>query len=84
MARVLVLTKSLTHENATSLAAGGRFAVITFHSLEDRIVKNQFRFWADSKEGRLIHKKIISPKREEMIDNRRSRSAKLRSVEKIS
>jgi 16S rRNA (cytosine1402-N4)-methyltransferase len=63
---------------------GGRFAVITFHSLEDRIVKHQFKNWAQSGEGKLINKKIISPKREEMIDNPRSRSAKLRSVEKLS
>ena len=66
------------------LRKGGRFAVISFHSLEDRIIKNQFRNWARLGEGKLINKKIISPSRKEMIDNPRSRSAKLRSVEKIS
>ena len=63
------------------LAPGGRIAVITFHSLEDRIIKNFFR--DKSKEnGRLITKKPIGPTREEVLANPRSRSAKLRILEK--
>ena len=60
------------------LSVGGRIAVITFHSLEDRIVKQ----WMKSHE-RVITKKPIAPSRQELQDNPRSRSAKLRIVEKI-
>lgn len=60
------------------LAPGGRIAVITFHSLEDRIVKQ----WMKTNE-RVITKKPIAPSREELLANPRSRSAKLRVLEKI-
>ncbi len=58
------------------LSPGGRLAVISFHSLEDRIVKNIFK---ESKDlGSLVNKKVIVPSREEGATNPRSRSAKLR------
>lgn len=60
----------------------GRIAVITFHSLEDRIVKNLFKELGKD-EGKIITKKPIVPTRSEVINNRRSRSAKLRIIEKI-
>ena len=63
------------------LKPGGRLAVITFHSLEDRIVKNLFKELS-KKDGSLITKKPIPPSRAEVIANRRSRSAKLRIIEK--
>ena len=64
------------------LSHGGRIAVITFHSLEDRIVKNFFK--NIPKEQRIIHtKKPMVPGREELSANKRSRSAKLRIIEKI-
>lgn len=66
----------------THLATGGRLAVISFHSLEDRIVKQQFRFWFQNKEGRLITKKPITSSARERQNNPRSRSAKLRAIEK--
>lgn len=59
------------------LAPGGRIAVITFHSLEDRIVKQ----WMKTHE-RVITKKPIAPTRHELLANPRSRSAKLRIIEK--
>lgn len=59
-----------------ALRPGGRLLVITFHSLEDRIVKNIFKERKDL--GRPVNKKVIVPSREEILDNPRSRSAKLR------
>ena len=60
------------------LADGGRIAVISFHSLEDRIVKRQFLEWEERGKGEIITKKPIVPKERELEDNSRSRSAKLR------
>lgn len=66
------------------LNPGGRLGVITFHSLEDRIVKNQFRRWKQSKEGVLVTRKALSATREETLENPRSRSAKLRVIRKAA
>ncbi|MBI5586911.1 MAG: 16S rRNA (cytosine(1402)-N(4))-methyltransferase RsmH [Deltaproteobacteria bacterium] len=81
-----------------SLKAGGRMAVISFHSLEDRIVKTAFR---ESSAGcvcpprvpicvcgrqpatRLLTRKAVTPSDEELAANPRARSAKLRAVEKL-
>jgi 16S rRNA (cytosine1402-N4)-methyltransferase len=63
------------------LAPGGRIAVISFHSLEDRIVKQWMARLEDDK--RVITKKPISPSTLEIKTNPRSRSAKLRIIEKI-
>ena len=65
------------------LATHGRIAVITFHSLEDGLVKRLFRDLA--KEGRaiLVTKKPHIPTREEISNNPRARSAKLRIIEKV-
>ncbi len=80
------------------LNEGGRMAVITFHSLEDRIVKHTFLektvgctcpadfpvcVCGKKAEGRVITKKPILPSNEELEENPRSRSAKLRVLEKI-
>src|SRR5262245_54056739 len=62
------------------LRAGGRLVVITFHSLEDRIVKNKFR--TPAVEGRVLTKKIVSATPDEVQRNPRARSAKLRAWEK--
>lgn len=65
------------------LAPEGRMAVISFHSLEDRIVKDFFRERAREGAGILITKKPISPQQEELRDNPRARSSKLRIITKI-
>ena len=65
------------------LRPGGRLTVITFHSLEDRVVKNFLKLQVTQNRGVLINKKVIAPKWTERKINRRSRSAKLRVFEKI-
>lgn len=65
------------------LKNGGRISVISFHSLEDRVVKRFFKKLEKDKKARLINKKIITATNEEIKNNPRSRSAKLRILEKI-
>ena len=67
-----------------ALSVGGRLAVISFHSLEDRIVKNFFRELARQDLVSLVTKKPIVPSEEEKLRNPRSRSAKLRIIRKNS
>jgi 16S rRNA (cytosine1402-N4)-methyltransferase len=65
------------------LSVGGEMAIITFHSLEDRIVKRAFIDLKQKGHANIITKKPIIPKEEEIKSNSRSRSAKLRLIEKI-
>ena len=62
------------------LKKGGRLATISFHSLEDRIVK---RFFKQETRLKVLTKKPIGPGNQEVLDNPRARSAKLRAAEKI-
>lgn len=89
--------KEMLQQVPSLLSPGGRAAIITFHSLEDRLVKNFFRYGdfaipetnnpfinTESKnELRIITKKPVVPGSEEIKKNQRSRSAKLRIAEKI-
>ncbi len=96
--RELEVLENVLPDALALLAPMGRLAVITFHSLEDRIVKNFFRFTASDKfstsgiggmfldknpEAKMITKKPICPSQNERMKNPRSRSAKLRVIEKI-
>ena len=65
------------------LNVGGRIVIISFHSLEDRIVKHSFKDLYTRKELILINKKPIQASAEELSKNSRSRSAKMRVAEKI-
>jgi 16S rRNA (cytosine1402-N4)-methyltransferase len=67
-----------------ALAPEGRLAVISFHSIEDRVVKNLLRDAALAGLGTLSPKKPIVPARTEILANRRARSAKLRVFERVS
>ena len=68
---------------ARRLAAGARFAVIAFHSLEDRIVKHAFRALAQGEAAlRILTKRPIEAGDEEVARNPRARSAKLRAIER--
>lgn len=75
-----VLARTLP-EMMKALKPGGRLAVLSFHSLEDRIVKNIFRD-GGIVEGKPVHKKVIVATQEECKRNPRSRSAKLRIFER--
>jgi len=65
------------------LAKGGKVAIISFHSLEDRLVKNRFRELAKAGIATILTKKPIIPDEAEQRTNPRSRSAKLRAIETI-
>ena len=95
----LELLQGAVEDFISLLAPGGRLAVITFHSLEDRIVKNAFKLAATDcicppktpvcicgheAQIKLITKKPILPSETELATNSRSHSAKLRVVEKLN
>lgn len=92
-----ILNKAI-EDSVKNLKSGGRIAIITFHSLEDRIVKNKFKELEDpcicprdfpictcgrKPLVKIITRKPIDPSREEVETNPRSRSAKLRIAERL-
>ncbi len=77
----LKLVTKATQELPALLAPGGRIAVISFHSLEDRIVKETFR---GDERLNVLTRKPVRPTDEEISDNPRARSAKLRVAERVN
>jgi 16S rRNA (cytosine1402-N4)-methyltransferase len=75
--------KELLATGIDILKPSGHMAIISFHSLEDRIVKHTFREYTRDQKGTLVQRKPIVPTPEEQSDNPRSRSAKLRTIVKI-
>lgn len=93
--REMEFLKEMLEQALDVLDTGGRLSVITYHSIEDRIVKNFFRtgnfqgeeikdFYGNLiRPFKLVNKKVITPGEEEMNINKRARSAKLRIAEKL-
>ena len=73
---------ALLQQGPAKLASGGRIAVISFHSTEDRMVKQAFRSAEQTGVLRVVTKKPLSPSEAELEKNPRSRSAKMRVAEK--
>ncbi len=74
----LEVLESTMEDIVNLLAPGSKFCIISFHSLEDRIAKHQFKDFARRGLGRIETKKPILPSAKELEENPRSRSAKLR------
>jgi 16S rRNA (cytosine1402-N4)-methyltransferase len=66
------------------LAPSGRLVILSFHSLEDRIVKQTFHEWRREGRTQTLTRKAVRPTEEESRSNPRSRSARLRAVEKLA
>lgn len=79
----LGILESFLKDAFASLSEGGRLSIISFHSLEDRIVKHYFRELVAAEAGTLATKKPVIPTQEELTQNPRARSAKLRTITKI-
>jgi 16S rRNA (cytosine1402-N4)-methyltransferase len=75
--------KALLEAAPRILKPGGRVVVISFHSLEDRIVKDAFREGMQQGYFRVLTKKPVTATEEESDRNPRARSAKLRAAEKV-
>jgi 16S rRNA (cytosine1402-N4)-methyltransferase len=67
-----------------TLNSGGRWIVLSYHSLEDRLVKHAFQDLAREGSFQVLTKKVIQPGDEEIRNNPRSRSAKMRVAEKLA
>ena len=75
--------RSLLGSAGSLLKPGGRLVLISFHSLEDRLVKDAFKEFKDAKTFEILTKKPVIAEEQEMLRNPRSRSAKLRATEKL-
>jgi 16S rRNA (cytosine1402-N4)-methyltransferase len=78
----LSVLETFLKEGFAALEPGGRMAIITFHSIEDRVVKHSFRELKDAGLATLTPRKPLVPSEEEQKENSRARSAKLRIITK--
>lgn len=76
--------EKLIEDGVRELEPCGRILIISYHSLEDGIVKRAFKKMASAGDVEILTKKPIRPSREEVSENRRARSAKLRAAKKLS
>ena len=94
----LAVIEDTINDAISMLKPGGRLVIITFHSLEDRIVKNSYAKAAqgctcprefpicicgNKPKGELVYKKGLAPSKEELMVNPRARSSRLRVIEKL-
>ncbi|HWP85918.1 MAG TPA: 16S rRNA (cytosine(1402)-N(4))-methyltransferase RsmH [Terriglobia bacterium] len=75
--------EQLLRDAPVCLLPGGRIVCISFHSLEDRLVKRYFRRWQREGVLRILTPRVVRPSPEELRRNRRSRSARLRAAERL-
>ncbi len=78
----LTVLETFVRKSVELLAEGGRLVIITFHSIEDRVVKHLFKNLAHDHVGTVITKRPVTATREEIQVNPRARSAKMRVFEK--
>jgi 16S rRNA (cytosine1402-N4)-methyltransferase len=82
--RELESLAELLEKAPSLLAAGGRMVLLAYHSLEDRPVKQRFRQLAKTGEFITVSRRALRPDAEEVANNRRARSARLRCIERVS
>jgi 16S rRNA (cytosine1402-N4)-methyltransferase len=81
--RELESLAELLQKAPARLASGGRMVILAYHSLEDRPVKQRFRELTKTGEFTAISRKAMRPDAEELANNRRARSARLRCIERM-
>jgi len=82
--RELECLESLLAQALDVLKPGGRVVILSFHSLEDRLVKWAFKAWQEEGRARILTRRVVRPSEEEIAANPRSRSAKLRAAERCA
>ncbi len=82
--RELESLESLLAQALDVLKPGGRVVILSFHSLEDRLVKWAFKAWQREGRASILTRRVVRPSEEEIAANPRSRSAKLRAAERCA
>ena len=82
--RELECLESLLAQALEMLKPGGRVVILSFHSLEDRLVKWAFKAWQREGRARILTRRVLRPSEAEIAANPRSRSAKLRAAERCA